>query len=88
MKQILLSEVVFVNNTDLQKSNSSYLDLTWITKDYIEVQVRNMSRSHVRNSLQWCLKHQIGPNSTKNGIHYSDWIMYFTIRLLDPELGE
>lgn len=68
--------------------NASYLDLLWKTKAGPTIRVGDMSRAHVRNTLQWCLRKGAGPDDEKDGIRYADWIAYFTMRLLDPDLGE
>jgi hypothetical protein len=80
-----------------------YLDWIWYTRDNIELLVRDMSRSHVRNSLQWCIQRQanqsyqrrprdifdvFGTIGDKDGRFFDEWITAFTIRLLDPALGE
>jgi hypothetical protein len=65
-----------------------YLDLIWHQRTGDSIKLRKMSRSHVRNTLQWCIRKGAGPDDEKDGIRYADWIAYFTTRLLDPELGE
>jgi len=66
----------------------SYLDYQWKTKDKEILTVREMSRGHVQNTLQWCIRKQASPDDEKDNVRYSNWIAYFTARLLDPELGE
>jgi len=68
--------------------NFNYLDLVWRTRAGESIALKNMPRSHVRNTLQWCLRKGASPDDEKDGIRYADWIAYFTTRLLDPELGD
>ena len=65
-------------------------DNVWHTQHQGPIQVKDMKRSHIRNSLQWCIRKQEihGPNIHKDGLYYNEWIAIFTARLLDPELGE
>lgn len=79
-------------------------DTIWETEHQGPIKVRDMKRSHVRNSLQWVLRRQDrtvlgtdfdefddgGPynQKDKDGLYYRDWIAIFTARLLDPELAE
>ena len=74
----------------------------WHTRDEGPILVKDMKRSHVRNSLQWCMKRECntvlgtkddnfddgGPygQCDKDGYYYRDWIAIFVARLLDPEL--
>lgn len=83
---------------------TNQFDEVWHTKDQGPIKVRDMKRSHVRNSLQWCLRREsdtiIGTDldvvtgwkawdtKDKDGLYYRDWIAIFTARLLDPTLGE
>ena len=64
--------------------------LFWTTQHHGAMQVGAMTRGHVRNSLQWCIRKldEVGPDVTKDGLHYADWIAVFTARLLDPELAD
>ena len=76
-------------------------DTVWNTEHQGPIKVRDMKRSHVRNSLQWVLRRQdrtiLGSEiddddmaivKDKDGLYYRDWIAIFTARLLDPELDE
>lgn len=76
-------------------------DEVWTTEHQGPIAVRDMKRSHVRNSLQWCLRREsrsilgtaldgayLSEVKDKDGLYYRDWIAIFTARLLDPELAE
>ncbi|HET8688442.1 MAG TPA: hypothetical protein VFM18_17665 [Methanosarcina sp.] len=80
--------VSIVNDITRSRADFDYLELIWRTKTKQDIKIRSMSRSHVRNTLQWCIRKNAGPDDEKDGILYKDWIAYFTIRLLDPDLGE
>lgn len=80
--------VSVINQIVAERAGFSYLDLIWRTRTKQEIRIGDMTRSHVRNTLQWCLRKGAGPDDEKDGILYKDWIAYFTIRLLDPDLGE
>lgn len=78
-----------------------YLDTVWTTEKQGPIKVRDMTRPHVRNSLQWCLRREshtvLGTDiddwaeswefKDKDGLYYRDWIAIFTTRLLDPALA-
>lgn len=64
----------------------NYLDLKWLTERQGVVIIKDMKRSHVQNTLNWCILHNVGANDNKDGVRYQDWIVYFTMRLLDPNL--
>lgn len=66
----------------------SYLFYKWKMKTGSTIRVIDMPRSHVRNTLQWCLRRNASPDDEKDNIPYSQWIAYFTRRLLDPNLEE
>lgn len=82
----------------------SQFSQVWNTKDEGPILVQDMKRSHVRNSLQWCLRRldrsvlgtkddnfdDGGPygECDKDGYYYRDWVAIFTARLLDPDLAE
>jgi hypothetical protein len=76
-------------------------DEVWHTEHQGPIKVRDMKRSHVRNSLQWVMRRQdrsilgtalddtyLSDVKDKDGLYYRDWIAIFTARLLDPELDE
>lgn len=67
-------------------SNKNYLNLLWITKERGIIKLKNMKRSHIQNTLNWCIRKGAGPDDRKDGITYTTWITYFTARLLDPNL--
>ena len=64
--------------------------LFWKTEYAGAIQVGSMNRSHVQNSLQWCIRKldRFGPDATKDGLPYAEWIAIFTARLLDPALAD
>ena len=64
--------------------------LFWTTQHQGAMQVGAMTRGHVRNTLQWCIRKldEVGPDVTKDGLYYSEWIAIFTARLLDPALPD
>lgn len=64
----------------------SYLQLVWVTKERKSIKLGKMKRSHVQNTLNWCIQKNAAPNETKDGILYSKWIAYCLARLLDPDL--
>jgi len=67
--------------------SKDYLKLIWITKEQGPIVLGEMKRSHVQNTLIWCIrKGGDDPVASKDGILYSQWIAYFLARLLDPEL--
>lgn len=66
--------------------SKDYLKLTWITKKQVPVKLGKMTRSHVQNTLNWCIRKGATPGESKDGVLYSAWIAYFLARLLDPEL--
>jgi hypothetical protein len=74
------------NHMIVTETPEKYLYLQWvrITKDTILV--KDMTRSHVQNSLNWCIKKKADPDEQKDGVLYSDWIAFFLARLLDPTL--
>lgn len=63
-----------------------YRELIWVTKDRGAMTIKSMKRSHVQNTLNWCIRKGAGPDDTKDGICYSQWVAFFIARLLDPEL--
>lgn len=65
--------------------NASYLSLVWVTKEQGPIVLKNMKRPHVQHALNWCIHQGKETSAKKDGIRYSDWIMYFTMRLFDPE---
>lgn len=83
---------------------TNQFDEVWVTQHEGPIKVRDMKRSHVRNSLQWVLRRQdrtilgtefdvdvsahLDWNRDKDGLYYRDWIAIFTARLLDPTLAE
>lgn len=71
------------HNTKIKKKD--YRNLVWVTKEQGPINVGEMERQHVQNTLNWCIRKGGGPDDEKDGILYSDWIMFFTARLLDPE---
>lgn len=76
----------------------------WVTRDQGPFLVGDMTRSHIRNTLQWCMRKQDRRGSfpswmdplghekqwhfTKDGHTYQEWAGIFTVKLLDPDLGE
>ena len=38
---------------------TTQFDEVWVTENQGPIKVRDMKRSHVRNSLQWCLRRQV-----------------------------
>lgn len=71
--------------------------MIWITRDKQEYRLCDMARTHVQNSLQWCIRNKPTPyyeatrsggvmefEIDKDGYSYDEWIMAFTVRLLDP----
>lgn len=68
------------------ESRKKYLDLIWVTRVQGPIRVRDMERSHVQNTLNWCIRKGAAATDKKDGIYYSQWIAYFTARLFDPEL--
>ena len=67
----------------------SYRDMEWVARTKEAYRVEDMKRSHVRNALQWCLRREpMNIELTKDGHTYTEWITAFTVRLLDPDLGE
>jgi len=69
-----------------KSARKDYLLLMWKTKEQGCICLRDMKRSHVQNTLNWCIRKGAGPEDEKDGITYQTWIVYFTARLLDPEL--
>ena len=68
-------------------SSKDYLKLIWITKEQGAIALGKMKRSHVQNTLNWCIRNGgDDPDAAKDGILYSQWISYLLTRLLDPEL--
>lgn len=73
-------------------------DWVWVTRDKKSYKLTEMARTHVQNSLQWCMRHKPAPiremtrsgygvefDITKDGHTYDEWILAFTVRLLNPE---
>lgn len=73
--------------TEIRRGNNR---LFWTTQHQGAMQVGAMTRGHVRNSLQWCIRklEAVGTDVTKDGLYYSEWIAIFTARLLDPSLED
>jgi len=89
MKDITDGIAASAVNRILQDSeNFNYLCLIWRTQSKVSIRLEDMSRSHVRNTLQWCIRKGADPDDEKDGIRYADWIAYLTMRLLDPDLKE
>ena len=69
-------------------------DMVWWTEDLRTIPLGEMTRDHVRNALQWCIRRQSTEKFTqyskllacKDGYTYQEWITAFTVRLLDPNL--
>ena len=78
----LINDKMLSNLSDSKR----YLKLRWITKEQGPILVKDMERSHVQNTLNWCIRKGAAPDDKKDGILYSQWITYFTVRLLDPDL--
>ena len=70
--------------------------MIWQTRDKQKYRLCDMSRTHVRNSLQWCIRNKPAPffemsrsgddlefDILKDGYSYDEWIMAFTVRLFD-----
>lgn len=82
---------------------SEPFDHVWVTQYDGPVKVKDMTRSHIHNCLQWVLRRQrntvLGTDCSntsntwaatfkdKDGLYYSEWISIFVARLLDPTLG-
>ena len=66
--------------------SKDYLKLVWITREQGPIELGKMKRSHVQNTLNWCIRKGGDPEASKDGILYSQWIAFFLARLLDPEL--
>jgi len=71
--------------------------MVWVTRDKQEYRLCDMARTHVQNSLQWCMRNKPSPFyemsrggetvefvKRKDGYTYDEWIIAFTVRLLDP----
>lgn len=69
------------------KREKNYLNYVWRTRESEKLHIKDMSRDHVRNALDWCVRHQTGPSHRKDNIQYSRWIAFFTMRLFDPNLA-
>jgi hypothetical protein len=72
-----------------KKNTGDYLvDMVWWTEKLDDIPLGKMTRSHVRNALQWCIRKKPSHDDfdTKDGYTYQQWITAFTIRLLDPDL--
>jgi hypothetical protein len=63
-------------------------DMVWWTEDLRAIPLGEMTRPHVRNALQWCIRRQSTEKFTrsKDGYTYQEWVTAFTVRLLDPSL--
>jgi len=84
--QITQEERIIIILCNKEKKTDTYLDLVWITKEQGPIKIGDMKRSHVQNSLSWCIRKNMGTDDEKDGIRYSQWISYFVARLLDPNL--
>jgi hypothetical protein len=80
--------VNWITRFENKPDTGDYLvDMVWWTESLDDIPLGGMTRSHVRNALQWCIRKN-PPNATvtKDGFTYQQWITAFTIRLLDPDL--
>ena len=72
--------------------------MVWRTRDKQEYRLKDMARTHVQNSMQWCIRNKPRPATVidkngdlvdflikKDGYTYDEWILAFMVRLLDPE---
>jgi hypothetical protein len=73
------------NRKQQEKKKFNYLNLIWTTREGEKCKVKDMERTHVQNSLNWCIRNQGMQGRSKDGILYTDWITYFTARLFDPK---
>jgi hypothetical protein len=63
------------------------VDMVWWTEKFEEIPLGKMTRNHVRNALQWCIRKQPADRLVaKDRYTYQEWITAFTVRLLDPDL--
>ncbi len=70
----------------LMKQPKSY-NWVWVTQDLRHYKLRKMTRPHVQNSLNWCIRRTDIPHLLKKDGHtYQEWIAALTMRLLDPNL--
>lgn len=68
-----------------------YLDYEWKTQKEGVIRIGDMERSHVQNTLNWCIRRSAefnNPDAEKDNVLYSQWIAYFMRRLLDPEFND
>jgi hypothetical protein len=88
VKQIVdISHYLDVQKNPPAPTGDYLVDMVWWTKKYEEIPLGKMTRNHVRNALQWCIRKQ--PSNvtfTKDGYTCQQWITAFTVRLLDPDL--
>jgi hypothetical protein len=61
--------------------------MEWYTKgSEIPTLVKDMSRSHIQNSMNWCIRRQQEGGFSKDGHPYSVWVSVFFAKLMDPNL--
>lgn len=70
--------------------DTDQMQRVWKTRDNQELRVCEMKRTHVQNSLQWCMQRTgdldwDGFPETKDGFTYEEWVATFLVRLLDPD---
>jgi len=86
MKYTAISKKVARDKKNREMAAQSYLSLVWVTKEKESIELGKMTRSHVQNTLNWCIRKNAPPDMTKDGILYSQWISHLLVRLFDPDL--
>ena len=86
MKDTAIGRKLARDKKNREMDAQSYLRLVWVTKERESIELGQMKRSHVQNTLNWCIRKNAAPDETKDGIRYSQWISYCLARLLDPDL--
>ena len=74
--------ITYPDQINMSKDINTWI---WVTKKRESIPLTEMKRSHIQNSMQWCIRNN--PNNhlhKKDGHTYDEWITAFLVKLLDP----